>query len=143
MKRTLCNRHPLTLLDKTQRNPVHQLIAEIKQQEQEDPQQIILCTQCGNPITREQEKTAINQSVEHLFTNPYGYIFHIICFKEALGCTQEGHPVAADTWFPGHFWRYALCGHCNIHLGWHYTSSLGDCFYGLIKDRLCTASKPH
>lgn len=26
------------------------------------------------------------------------------------------------SWFPGYFWRYVHCAHCNAHLGWKYFS---------------------
>lgn len=124
------------LLNELATDPINKLIEKINEEQERSPRKIIVCAQCNNPITSEQDKVAINNTPHHVFTNPYGYTFHITCFKEALGCVHEGPLIAADTWFPGYFWRYALCSSCHAHLGWFYTSDGNHYFYGLINNRI-------
>jgi len=70
----------------------------------------------------------------------FGYLFHIGCFSEALGCSIAGTPEAADSWFMGFQWRIAACSECQRHLGWYFDrvtpGSETDFFYGLILDRI-------
>lgn len=40
------------------------------------------------------------------------------------------------TWFSGFRWRIALCGRCQVHLGWRFTAAHTDDFHALIVDRL-------
>lgn len=124
------------LLNELATDPISELIEKINAEQEHAPRKVIVCARCNNPITTEQDKVAVHNACYHIFTNPYGYTFHITCFKEALGCVQEGMSIAADTWFPGYFWRYALCASCHAHLGWHYTSNNNPYFYGLITNRI-------
>jgi hypothetical protein len=96
----------------------------------------IRCGVCGASITYSKERIDINGAFEHGFTNPAGYMYHIACYKSAPGCSNAGQYETDFTWFPGFSWRYALCGSCHIHLGWHYSQPAGKNFFGLIRDRL-------
>jgi hypothetical protein len=68
--------------------------------------------------------------------NPAGLLFHIGCFAEAIGCTVVGPDSPEYPWFAGFAWRYAQCGSCGRHLGWHFRSAGKPGFFGLILDRL-------
>jgi peptide methionine sulfoxide reductase MsrB len=39
------------------------------------------------------------------------------------------------TWFAGYAWQVGICGNCDAHLGWIFTSDPHR-FYGLILERL-------
>jgi hypothetical protein len=102
----------------------------------------LCCVKCGEPITHEDQRIAIQSSHRHTFTNPHGLVFQIGCFSDAPGCAQIGKTTQEWTWFSGYAWQVALCRSCGIHLGWRYRSSDGDGFHGLILDRL-VADKTH
>ena len=91
---------------------------------------------CGASIAYPEDRIAVNGAVGHSFTNPAGFMYHIECYKSASGCSVTGEYETDFSWFPGFAWRYALCGSCNNHLGWHYVHSAGKNFFGLIRDRL-------
>ena len=97
---------------------------------------IYRCAACGFDITSEGDRIGINESHEHTFANPEGYVFRLGCFRNAPGCLQIGAPTQEHTWFPGYAWLYVLCGHCTSHLGWHYRSAKSGAFFGLILDNL-------
>lgn len=95
----------------------------------------ILCRNCHAHITDKNEEISINESDYHLFKNPAGIYFRVVCFQNALGCKIISDYTEMHTWFDGYSWAIALCGICHSHLGWHYIS-LDRTFYGLIADRL-------
>jgi hypothetical protein len=102
-----------------------------------DDKGFIYCATCSTVITRAAERTDVNGSHAHHFTNPHGFQFHVGCFANALGCTITGGPEAADSWFMGYVWRLALCAECQSHLGWYFRQTSGEhFFYGLILDRI-------
>jgi hypothetical protein len=68
--------------------------------------------------------------------NPAGLLFHIGCFAQAIGCTVVGPDSLEYPWFAGFAWRYAECGNCRCHVGWHFRSEGRPSFFGLILDRL-------
>lgn len=107
-----------------------------KEEEVSEEKQNIRCGLCGATITDYREKIALNGVGEKAYTNPHGYIFEIACFRNAPGCLRIGFPTEEYTWFPGYVWRYAVCGSCKGHLGWHFANGIGDTFYGLIVKRL-------
>ena len=79
---------------------------------------------------------------EHVFTNPGGYIYQIICFSKAEGIVIYGEPTDFFSWFRGTSWKYALCKHCKIHIGWQFCKKGSNmCFYGLIKEKLIENNK--
>jgi len=100
----------------------------------------LFCAACRRVITNDTLRIPVDGTVEHTFTNPHGIEFHLACFSAAEGCGQIGVPTEEWTWFPGYFWRLAVCVDCGTHLGWSYQSDAGDAFYGLILDRLLSAS---
>jgi len=91
-------------------------------------------------IGKGSDRIEVNDSHDHRFTNPYGFLFHIGCFSQALGCNIAGTPEAADSWFMGYQWRIASCSECQRHLGWYFDriepGAENDFFYGLILDRI-------
>ena len=114
---------------------VQSLIRSIKQHESH-ALQLIKCANCHHPVTEVDFKVPINGEEEHQLTNPYGIRFHVMCFSDALGCLAHGDLVDADTWFPGYYWRFAMCENCDSHLGWFYLADDGESFYGLIGSHL-------
>jgi len=111
-------------------------LAREKAEASEQPERELYCYICGSLITRQEERTSVQGSHEHTFTNPAGYLYHIGCFRAAPGCEQGGEFTEAYTWFQGFAWRYAQCASCRVHLGWAYRDGDGGEFYGLILDRL-------
>ena len=100
-----------------------------------DDKNFIYCATCSNVITKPAERTEVNGSHTHHFTNPHGIRFHVGCFANALGCDISGSGEAADTWFMGYVWHLASCSECHTHLGWYFSRSEHQ-FYGLIVDRI-------
>lgn len=96
----------------------------------------IFCAACDAPITKPEHRIGVNGSHEHRFVNPAGFTFHLGCFSAAIGCTIVGPDSLEYPWFPGFSWRYAMCGACGCHLGWHFRKPDHDGFFGLVLDRL-------
>jgi hypothetical protein len=96
----------------------------------------VLCVACGAAITSLEHRIAVSGSHEHRFMNPAGFTFHLGCFSSAIGCTVVGPDSLEYPWFPGFSWRYAMCGACGCHLGWHFRKPDRDGFFGLILDRV-------
>jgi hypothetical protein len=96
----------------------------------------ILCASCSGPVTSPACRIAVQGSYDHRFVNPAGLLFHIGCFGDAIGCRIVGPDSLDYPWFPGFAWRYAMCGSCGQHLGWHFRSDGQPSFFGLILDRL-------
>lgn len=103
---------------------------------QADGQRFILCRQCLNMITSPDEGIWMNGSYRHTFANPVGVVYEIGCFNSAPGCRAVGPVTDEFTWFSGYLWRVAICAKCLTHLGWHFITSAGHGFHGLILDRL-------
>ncbi len=95
----------------------------------------ILCRNCHADITEKDYELRINDSDFHLFKNPMGIYFRVVCFKNADGCIIISDYTDENTWFKGYIWAIVLCRTCHTHLGWHY-KSLDSKFFGLIADRL-------
>ncbi|MBN2575148.1 MAG: hypothetical protein JXP73_11355 [Deltaproteobacteria bacterium] len=105
-------------------------------QERAKSERAIVCAACATVITSQRHRIAVHGSHEHRFMNPAGFLFHIGCFAEAKGCTVEGPPSLEYPWFRGYAWRFALCGQCGQHLGWHFLGDAAESFFGLILDRI-------
>ncbi len=116
-----------------------QLAAEEKAASEQRPEQVLCCARCSKPITREDQRIAVQDRHEHVFLNPTGLIFRIGCFATAPGCVSIGPATLEHTWFPGYRWQIALCAGCGEHLGWRYRGD-ADSFYGLILKRLASAA---
>ena len=96
----------------------------------------IVCRHCLQLITSPAESIEVQGSHRHTFANPRGILFQIGCFRSAAGCGHIGPATYAWSWFKGFRWSVALCGRCLTHLGWLYTSTDNERFYGLILSRL-------
>ncbi len=101
----------------------------------EEEDRRIYCSRCREPVTRTREEIQVQCSFEHTFTNAFGYVYRIGCFRSAAGCVPAGVPTDEYTWFAGFYWQFALCLGCHTHLGWYYTAG-DDTFFGLILDHL-------
>ena len=95
----------------------------------------LVCAACGASITTVENRIAVQGAHEHRFLNPAGQVFHIGCFASAIGCTIIGPDSLEYPWFVGFAWRYAMCGSCGQHLGWHFRDGESG-FFGLILHRL-------
>lgn len=101
------------------------------------PDEAVRCRFCGHTITSRRKATQVGGAHEHTFRNPSGYSFHLKCFSDAPGSLRVGGATAADSWFAGYEWCYAVCGECHEHLGWWYVAVAGgESFAGLIATRL-------
>lgn len=99
------------------------------------------CVRCGAPVTRGRWEMSMNGGFEHVFFNPAGIVFRVLCFKEAPGATAVGAASGQFTWFKGYLWRIAACTGCDLHLGWRFEGAEAPrVFFGLIKDSLTTRS---
>lgn len=113
----------------------------IKVEEQEEnkenneDEKWLICTICGNQITKKNQKIVINSSHQHTFTNPHGIIYTIRCFSSAPGCLTIGSPTLEYTWFSGYSWQVAICSNCKSHNGWKYSRN-SSIFFGLITDMI-------
>jgi hypothetical protein len=116
--------------------PVEQLIDALNEHFELEPLRHILCSTCKTPITTADHRIELQHSHYHRFANPSGITFNIACFSEAFGCIISGEPTLAFSWFPGFYWQYTFCEHCETHLGWYYQAATNNYFYGLIVDKL-------
>ena len=101
----------------------------------EDPRSI-QCRQCGEDITAPDFRIAIQGAHRHTFANPIGVVFEVGCFSRVRAVRYVGPETDEFTWFNGFSWRIALCGRCQVHLGWRFTATRADDFHALIVDRL-------
>ena len=113
---------------------------DIEREVDEKTDDAIYCANCGKLITRGRWKLSLGGH-EHVFTNPAGVTFRILCFTEAPGAASAGDLTDKFTWFVGYLWNFARCRGCGELLGWHYCSDDDPPkFFGLIKPRL--SSRP-
>lgn len=103
---------------------------------------VIICRECGNPVTAPHFVITVNRHHRHTFINPAGITYQIGCFSYAEGCIVYGEPVIDNTWFAGFAWNYSLCSNCQVHLGWHFQNN-GESFFGLILDLLVDTGMNH
>lgn len=96
----------------------------------------IRCRACDFVVTTPRQRISVQGSHEHRFMNPAGFLYHVGCFADALGCAIVGPASSEYPWFPGMTWRYAMCGGCQAHLGWHFRGEQATGFFALILDRL-------
>jgi len=107
---------------------------------QKSDKNAILCCACRQTITDSVQSIEIQGAHQHSYQNPAGIFFNLACFRQAAGCQQHGIATLEYTWFAGFSWRFALCRHCKIHLGWFYQNST-ESFYGLIIEQLVFPSE--
>ena len=129
----------IDVVDK-ERQALDPKLKDLLEHEEEEARDFVYCGTCSTVIGRNSDRIEVTGSHDHRFANPYGFLFHIGCFSEALGCSIAGTPEAADSWFMGYQWRIASCSECQRHLGWYFDrvtpGSESDFFYGLILDRI-------
>lgn len=111
-------------------------VAKTKKKKMPRQQNLLLCRQCLFTIANPSDRIIINGSHNHTFANPHGIVFEIGCFADATGCGTIGAPTNEFTWFNGYFWQVAICGSCLTHIGWRFSGSGLNNFFGLIHDRL-------
>ena len=97
-------------------------------------ERVLRCRPCAEAITRPRDAIEVDGKHTHVFINPAGIPFDIACFAQAPGALVHGEPETDWSWFAGYAWRYANCGACGAHLGWHYVGE--SPFFGLIRARL-------
>jgi hypothetical protein len=98
----------------------------------------IVCRGCGHTVTAARSRLELQGAHTHRFMNPGGFLFHIACFAEAIGCVVVGPDSLEYPWFAGFAWRCAHCGGCGVQLGWHFRNADRG-FFGLVLDRLAEA----
>ena len=108
---------------------------DVRMDAKEEEERALRCLKCGWEITTEKQRISVQDSHEHTFVNPGGYVYRIGCFREAPGCVLSGEGSSEHTWFKGYAWSYAACSSCLTHLGWSYGFD-PDKFFGLILERL-------
>ena len=100
-------------------------------EEESESEKSVRCKNCGFDIT---SPSLAIEPHEHTFRNPAGFSFHLVCYSDAEGAVNVGSPTTEASWFKGYAWTFAICGQCQMHLGWWYSGS--DTFAGLIATRL-------
>jgi hypothetical protein len=114
--------------------------ANIEQDIEEDLGDELYCVACGHAVTRHVWRVSRGDGHEHIFFNPAGLVFSIVCFKEAPGVASGGAASDEFSWFKGYTWQVSACAGCSEHLGWQF-SCADEVFFGLIKPKL-TTKKP-
>ena len=110
-------------------------LAEVVDNATRPKEGFLFCTACSHLLGHVEDRIEVNGSFLHSCTNPYGYVHHFGCHRDAHGCAISGGYHSADSWFQGFRWRLANCGNCNTHLGWLFEKP-DEHFYGLILDRI-------
>ena len=95
----------------------------------------VVCAHCQSYITEVNAKRIVQGAHIHTFINPAKITYSIGCYDSAPGCSPLGLPTSEHTWFAGFRWCIALCGACEIHIGWRF-SGASETFYGLIISRI-------
>jgi hypothetical protein len=102
--------------------------------------ELILCRQCHQFITRPADRIFVGGAHRHVFANPHGMVYEIGCFRTVTGCGSVGGTSTEFAWFAGYAWSVLVCTGCLSHLGWIFIAGGGDRFYGLILDHLISSS---
>jgi hypothetical protein len=126
----------IDVVDKTRQGTLDPALKAILDNDTHAQKGYVYCASCSHVITHIDHRIEVGERHQHHFVNPHGYRFHVACYREALGCTVSGTPVAADTWFPRYRWRHALCEECSTHLGWFFANADNHSFFGLIVDNI-------
>ena len=103
--------------------------------EQRPKNGLLFCAACSHVIGHVADRIEVDGTFEHTCTNPFGFVHRFGCHREAPGCAISGRRQAADSWFEGFSWRLAVCGSCNVHMGWLFENASRQ-FFGLILDRI-------
>ena len=102
-------------------------------EEREKQPEKILCAACEHELAEGDAKTAVDGAHRHVKVNPHGHVFHISCFRPVPGVIPIGSPSAEFSWFAGYRWQIALCGGCQVHLGWVFVGESD--FTALVQGR--------
>lgn len=103
--------------------------------EQRPKNGLLFCAACSHVIGHVADRIEVGGTFAHTCTNPFGFVHRFGCHREAPGCAISGERQAADSWFEGFSWRLAVCGNCNVHMGWLFENARRQ-FFGLILDRI-------
>jgi len=114
---------------------IESLPDEEQRTKEESDKKWVRCRNCNYKIALLSDKIIINNADTHIFENPGGIFFRVVCFSSAPGSINISDYTDEDTWFSGYLWSISLCRSCNNHIGWNYNSGSSE-FYGLIADRL-------
>lgn len=109
--------------------------AEVSRSPSEEAERAVLCAACGHTVSRADASFAAFGATTHTFMNPAGFVFEIVCYREAPGAIAVGPTSSEWSWFPGHSWTIALCAGCRGHLGWRFEGDNAP-FFGLVTDRI-------
>lgn len=91
---------------------------------------ILVCAECGHPVTTVAESIRIRGRHDHDFRY-FNDIVQLGCFRRAEGCVGVQRISTGYSWFRGYAWQIQVCGKCYTQLGWKYMSEEGS-FYGLV-----------
>lgn len=81
-----------------------------------------LCSGCGSFVSSSDRLLKVNGSDLHFFVNPEALECVFNTFLSCPGAVYHGPATIENSWFSGYRWRFALCGNCHQHLGWHYSA---------------------
>ena len=126
---------PFMMLNSSGNNPPPKLRIRSEKKFGIKGERLILCANCGNPITTSESVITVDGEHIHSFTNPSGITYDIGCFASADGCAVFEETTTEATWFEGFSWSGSICSNCFTHLGWLYESE-DHIFFGLIVDNL-------
>jgi hypothetical protein len=126
---------PLEMLDSTHNNHPPKLRIRAEKKFGIKEERLILCANCGNPVTTSESVITVDGKHIHNFMNPSGVEYEIGCFASADGCAVFEEISTEATWFEGFSWSESICSNCFAHLGWLYESE-DYIFFGLIVDNL-------
>lgn len=96
---------------------------------------MLVCAQCEHTIARADDAISVGGSHLHTFMNPAGFVFEVLCYRDAFGTLPVGKASGEWSWFPGYLWKIEVCGGCTAHVGWSFANE-GDKFWGLVKGRI-------
>ncbi|MBL4613612.1 MAG: hypothetical protein JKY27_01885 [Magnetovibrio sp.] len=97
----------------------------------------LVCAQCHTFVTRKAWSVNIGGRAQHFCVNPHGIEFQVLSFSDAPGALANGRATTEATWFAGYAWRLAVCGACDVHLGWRFEGANSPSrFFGLIHEAL-------
>lgn len=108
-------------------------MAADSREKREPPDDAIKCAACGHRITSRDLRIDVAGTSAHVFVNPHGLVFELVCFAAAPGVVELASPETAFSWFPGYSWQIVACAKCRAHVGWRYRVVEGHgSFHGLI-----------
>ena len=80
------------------------------------------CKQCQTPIAFISDEIPISDmGAQSVQVNPNGFVHEVITVRTTQNTRALGNSVPADSWFPGFYWRFLVCGNCTDFVGWAYS----------------------